>query len=463
MAYQGYQGAQGYDPERGAVDRKRQLADLLQQRAMETGPKSFAEGISQIGQALLARGAMQSADTAETAYSDNRKKAADALISTMYPGAQANAQAELAQPAAFDLTPSGTEQRAATNGIGDKVRSLAAYLGDPMAAIQAGQGMQAQQTADLRYKDERDYGRGRDLIGDQRWQTQFDYQGQRDKTGDAQWQSTFDRGGEQFDATMGHNSNVLGETRRHNMATEGLTAQDIAVKAATATTKPTPMQTAVDKNWADDLVNWQINGAANFGKQMTQLDGAVKRLKGGEELTGPGTTLLPGPMRDWFGQAGKDVQQQIQEIVQGSLREVLGAQFTQKEGEGIMARTFDPTLEEGVNAQRAERLIAQLQLAAQQKNKALEYYNANGTMNGYQGHVPSVADFTAAIASAPAGADYIVAPNGQQFPKEQATAVRNFMATLPPNLQDPGFMSQLDAVLGGSEPTTDDLVSKWLK
>ena len=76
----GYAGYQGYDPERGAVDRKRQLADLLQQRAMETGPKSFAEGISQIGQALIARSAMGDADAAETAYSDNRKKAADMLL-----------------------------------------------------------------------------------------------------------------------------------------------------------------------------------------------------------------------------------------------------------------------------------------------------------------------------------------------------------------------------------------------
>lgn len=235
------------------------------------------------------------------------------------------------------------------------------------------------------------------------------------------------------------------ETARNNNMVNSLGRDRLAMDSEKATAKPTPMQTAVDKNWADDLVNWQINGSANFGKQMVQLEGAVKRLKGGEELSGPGTTFLPGITRDWFGQAGKDVQQQIQETMQSSLKEVLGGQFAQKEGEGILARVFDPTLEEGVNAQRAERLMTQLKLAADQKNKALEYYNQNGTMNGYQGKVPSEADFVAAMNFAPA--NVVVAPNGKQFPKEQATALRNFVSSLPANMQDPQFIARLDAAL----------------
>jgi len=238
---------------------------------------------------------------------------------------------------------------------------------------------------------------------------------------------------------------VTAETIRNNNMVNSLGRDRLAMDSEKATAKPTPMQTAVDKNWADDLVNWQINGSANFGKQMVQLEGAVKRLKGGEELSGPGTTFLPGITRDWFGQAGKDVQQQIQETMQSSLKEVLGGQFAQKEGEGILARVFDPTLEEGVNAQRAERLMTQLKLAADQKNKALEYYNQNGTMNGYQGKVPSEADFVAAMNFAPA--NVVVAPNGKQFPKEQATALRNFVSSLPANMQDPQFIARLDAAL----------------
>jgi hypothetical protein len=70
-----YQGYSGYgDPERKKVDRARQMAELLQQGATDTGPKSFWEGAAQLGKAFIARGAMDKADQAETAYGDNQKK-----------------------------------------------------------------------------------------------------------------------------------------------------------------------------------------------------------------------------------------------------------------------------------------------------------------------------------------------------------------------------------------------------
>jgi len=72
----------------------------------------------------------------------------------------------------------------------------------------------------------------------------------------------------------------------------------------------------------------------------------------------------------------------------------------------------------------------------------------------------------AAPAAAAPLAPTITAPNGQTFKREEAEAVRNFMAGLPQNLQDPDFIAQLDQALGGSaaaEPTTDDLVKKWAK
>lgn len=78
----GYQGYQGYgDPERAKVDRARQMAELLQQGATDTSPKSFWEGAAQLGKAFIARGAMDKADKAESAYGDNQKKALDLFLS----------------------------------------------------------------------------------------------------------------------------------------------------------------------------------------------------------------------------------------------------------------------------------------------------------------------------------------------------------------------------------------------
>lgn len=177
-----------------------------------------------------------------------------------------------------------------------------------------------------------------------------------------------------------------------------LTNEVTLIPGAGTAPKPTPMQLAVDKNYAAELVDWQTQGSTNFLKQMSQLEGALTRLESGEDLTGPASGI---PGRNVWGQAGRAVQQQVEEVVQTSLKQVLGAQFTQKEGEGILARTFDPMQEESVNAERVRRLMAQLKLAAQQKNEAMAYYNEHGTMAGYQGHIPSMADFNAAVGAGP--------------------------------------------------------------
>ena len=64
----GYQGYSGYgDPARTKVDRARQMAELLQQGATDTSPKSFWEGAAQLGKAFIARGAMDKAEKAEKA------------------------------------------------------------------------------------------------------------------------------------------------------------------------------------------------------------------------------------------------------------------------------------------------------------------------------------------------------------------------------------------------------------
>jgi hypothetical protein len=76
-----YQGYAGYDPERAKVDRARQMAELLQQGATDTSPKSFWEGAAQLGKAFIARGAMDKADKAESAYRDSQQKALDLFLS----------------------------------------------------------------------------------------------------------------------------------------------------------------------------------------------------------------------------------------------------------------------------------------------------------------------------------------------------------------------------------------------
>lgn len=163
----GYQGYVGYgDPEKMRVDRARQLAEMLQQGATDTSPKSLPEGIAQLGKAWIASQAGQRADAAEQAYSDNQKKAFNLLTGQMFPDAQQMTQTDLNAPAAFDLTPGGTEQRQAAGAQSSKAGQLARWYVSqgmsPPEAIQAGLGMQRQALEDQRYSEEQAYKRAQE-------------------------------------------------------------------------------------------------------------------------------------------------------------------------------------------------------------------------------------------------------------------------------------------------------------
>ena len=89
-----------------------------------------------------------------------------------------------------------------------------------------------------------------------------------------------------------------------------------------------------------------------------------------------------------------DVKETISEVVQRNLRVILGAAFTAKEGEGLIARAYNPALDEKINAKRVRRLMIAMEQALDAKDKAAQYYEKNGTLNGFKGTANfSMSDF----------------------------------------------------------------------
>jgi hypothetical protein len=88
-----------------------------------------------------------------------------------------------------------------------------------------------------------------------------------------------------------------------------------------------------------------------------------------------------------------DTREQVEEVVQRNLRIVLGAQFTAQEGERLIARAYNPRLDESVNATRLERLYRQMGRAAQAQEQAARYFEENGTLRGWRGRLWGINDF----------------------------------------------------------------------
>lgn len=164
----------------------------------------------------------------------------------------------------------------------------------------------------------------------------------------------------------------------------------------------TPLQESVDKKFADDLVQWQYGGGVNIMKNVSQIGDAIRRLESGKPLTGPLIGIQPDVLLAVTNPSAVDVRQRVEQIAQESLRPILGAQFTQKEGEAFIARVYNPSLKPEVNASRLRAMLLQLEKAAEQKKAMVDYANENGTLVGFKGKVPTIADFYAAINEKPA-------------------------------------------------------------
>jgi hypothetical protein len=177
--------------------------------------------------------------------------------------------------------------------------------------------------------------------------------------------------------------------------------------------KLTPAQKAVDSKFATSYVEWAVDGGrSDYEKSRTQLDEVLTALDRGDDLTGPVTGRIPDAIRSFTNPESIAARNAVEEVVQRNLRLVLGAQFTEKEGERLIARAYNPTLSEAENAKRVRRLLTQIDQAAAAKDAAAAYYEENGTLAGWQGSLPKMAEFESAIDDPLLDADTPTGGNG---------------------------------------------------
>jgi hypothetical protein len=164
-------------------------------------------------------------------------------------------------------------------------------------------------------------------------------------------------------------------------------------------------QNAVDRAYAKDYVQFVTEGGSSAIKSIDDLDEATTALKaavasGKSNLTGPVVGSIASIpfvgkwIQDIANPESANVQELVEYTVQQSLRPILGAQFTEKEGERLISRVYNPRLPEEVNAKRLDALTVMLKRAYSSKVAAKDYYEKYGTLGptpehpeGFQGQV----------------------------------------------------------------------------
>lgn len=214
---------------------------------------------------------------------------------------------------------------------------------------------------------------------------------------EAEWESNrdnqllqFDQGMSEIDQALAMQRLKLKQARRG--ADDKLMIESMKIMGKPMPQAKTPPKTpervaqeALDKAYVKDYVEFIQGGAADATKNIEELRSAHRALTKSDMKTGPIIGLVPKVLRDVFLPKASATQEAVESTVQRSLRQILGPQFTAKEGESLLARVYNPRLPEEINAVRVARLIEQLDRAYQEKIKAAEYFEQRGSLKGYAG------------------------------------------------------------------------------
>ena len=171
---------------------------------------------------------------------------------------------------------------------------------------------------------------------------------------------------------------------------------------------PSEFEKKVESVAADVYADWALKGgAANARARIAQLDDVVKSLEKsaqgkGPTLTGVQIQLIPEFARPLLVPSSLEARQNAERVIQDGLRAILGAQFTQVEGENFLKRAFDPNLGPDVNARRLSLILEQMKESAKPAQALSDYVEKNRTARGFNGVIPSLAQFEGALARVPA-------------------------------------------------------------
>ena len=202
----------------------------------------------------------------------------------------------------------------------------------------------------------------------------------------------------------------------------------------------TEAQKAVDKKFGADYAEFiAAGGYADVEKQLKQLDEVKNSLKTGEKKTG----VFSGLKSELPQTESRATRDAVEEVVQRNLRMVLGPQFTEKEGNRLIARAYNPYQDNTENVKRLDRLIKQIDEAAKAKVRAGEYYEKNGTLVGYKGTTfTSAEDFLKDETGAKSQSGEI---DVSAYPKEDQEAVQLLLGSN--KVVNPATIKQIKAAL----------------
>jgi len=159
----------------------------------------------------------------------------------------------------------------------------------------------------------------------------------------------------------------------------------------------TPGQKKIDETFANTLVKWEGGEKQQAASNIANLENKLGLLLRGANVSGPEYAFIPEGLKPVLVPGSEGFRDEISDIVFQSLRATLGAQFTEREGQRLVAATFNQNLPEEYNIPRLQRLLAKTKAIYNDKQTKIDYYNENDTLKGHVGEPSSFDDILDAV------------------------------------------------------------------
>jgi hypothetical protein len=154
-----------------------------------------------------------------------------------------------------------------------------------------------------------------------------------------------------------------------------------------------PFEAKLGEKAADWIGGRRIISGQNRAEASRVVNKLQEAVANGETITGDLISYFPETARNLFGAEGLELQQDVERVVQQSLKETLGAQFAQKEAEQLFARTWNPKASPEVNLRRVQRLLQELDdYAVNMDAIASGMIDSGGNIMGYLKDNPELAN-----------------------------------------------------------------------
>lgn len=140
-----------------------------------------------------------------------------------------------------------------------------------------------------------------------------------------------------------------------------------------------------DEKFASTIPDY-IDGGGNAGlrENINTIQNLVSKLeKNPNKYIGTLKGIAAkSPGGEIVAKEAKAFKQRYDSVIQQTLRQILGAAYTAREGSDVLERGFNPTLPVAENLDRLKSQYRILKAQADSKSQAVKYFQENGTIKG---------------------------------------------------------------------------------